>query len=112
MNRDKKSFVLVCKEFSIVGTPVLYKHMVLHVDALEKENLVLTSLAANNLPSLAHIRTIHVRDDHYDGKWGWKSYRAIRKTCRLLSALPDNILTWFEYVYSIRLADHVLTGCR
>jgi hypothetical protein len=37
MNRDKKNFILVCKEFAIVGTPLLYKHMTVSIEALNDE---------------------------------------------------------------------------
>jgi hypothetical protein len=98
-HRDKRSFILVCKETSIVGTPLLYKHMAVPVKALDEDFESTLSVPQNHL-GLAHIRTLCVGGGINDAEYFHWSARDISALHCLLSALQENVLERFRYMRS------------
>jgi hypothetical protein len=97
MNRDKKNVILVCKEFAIVGTPVLYRHMALSIEALTEGFASLLS-RPENYRGLADIRTLRIGGGTNGAEFFHPSGCDFSALCRLLSAIPENALEQFRYV--------------
>jgi len=97
MNRDKKSLCLVCRELCIVGTPLLYKHMAVPIEALN-DNFASTLSQPENHRGLSHVRTLCIGGGTNAAQRFHPSARDISVLCCLLSAIPQNILARFRYV--------------
>jgi hypothetical protein len=92
LKADLKNLCLVCKEMRDVGTPVLYKDMVVHVNKLDKyfQQVIKTTKSHHGLP---HVRSLLIID------WGWEN-RMFSGDCeilfQLLSTLPRDSLNHFQ----------------
>jgi hypothetical protein len=103
MNRDKKNFILVCKEFAIVGTPLLYKHMTVSIEALNDEFASTLSNSENHC-GLEHVRTLCIGGGINDTESFHPSARNIEALCAFLSAIPEDILESFRYVECVSVS--------
>jgi hypothetical protein len=100
MIRDKKSLILVCKEFAFVCTPFLYKHMAVSIKTM---NNALAPVLWNHR-GLVHIRTLSVGGGvNRTGNFHIPTHDRIALR-RILSAIPENVLTKFRYCYSVASA--------
>lgn len=99
MNRDKKSICLVCKEMATVGTPLLYRNMVIHSDRLIEglESFEPTTLDPRTHRGLAHIRTLRINTEQSDEDLDERD-EIIEALDNLLGAIPENAITRFEQV--------------
>lgn len=100
--RDEKSICLVCKELQDVGTPYLYRDMVIASQLLDctysgafLDTINFLQARARRVP-IQTVRIIHylVNDDNC----GY-SQRQVDAIVQLLSAIPENSLTHLECVY-------------
>jgi hypothetical protein len=89
---DLKNLCLVCKEMRDVGTPLLYKDMVVNVNKLsgDFQQVIKTTKDHSGLP---HIRTLRVTSDTMREPLGFARYKAVSQ---LLSAIPPDTLTRFQ----------------
>lgn len=92
LKADLKNLCLVCKEMHDVGTPLLYKNMVLSVDKLNSDfqQVIKTRKDHSGLP---HVRTLRVTSDPMRDTLSFARYRAVSQ---LLSAMPTDTLTRFQ----------------
>jgi len=96
MNRDKKSICLVCKEMAIVGTPLLYRHVVIDEQLNKDLESTLSSPEAHH--GLIHIRTLRINTRRFDDCDfdGHERSPVITAIYSLLRAIPEDALTRFE----------------
>lgn len=89
---DLKNLCLVCKEMRDVGTPLLYKDMVVNVDKLSSDfqQVIKTTKDHSGLP---HVRTLCVTSDTMRDPLSFSRYKAVSQ---LLSAIPPDTLTRFQ----------------
>lgn len=92
---DLKNLCLVCREMRDVGTPLLYKDMVVNVDKLSSDfqQVIRTTKDHRGLP---HVRTLRVTSDtdhNMREPLGFARYKAVSQ---LLSAIPTDTLTRFQ----------------
>ena len=86
-NADKKNVCVSSKRLQVLMTPLLYRRMELS-DA-QLTNGFLRTLESSH-PGLSYVRVLSIR---------FFAKAQINTLCRLIFALPKNILTRFEYVY-------------
>ena len=86
-NADKKNVCATSKRLQAVMTPLLYHRMELGSAQLTKR--FLRTLGSSHL-GLPYVRVLSIR---------FLAKAQINILCRLIFALPKNILTRFEYVY-------------
>jgi len=92
LKADLKNLCLVCKEMRDVGTPLLYKDMVVNVDKMNSDfqQVIKTTKDHSGLP---HVRTLRVTRDDMRDPPPFARYRAVSQ---LLSAMPRDTLTHFQ----------------
>lgn len=92
LKADLKNLCLVCKEMRDVGTPLLYKDMVVSADRLNSDfqQVIKTTKDHSGLP---HVRTLRVTSDPMRDPLSFARYKAVSQ---LLSAMPTNTLTRFQ----------------
>ena len=82
---DKNNVCATNKALQALMTPLLYYHMELGSEQLDKK--ILHTLES---PGLSHVRILSIRS---------LQEAQINVLCRLIFALPKNALTRFEYAY-------------
>ena len=94
-NEDKKSLCLANKALQRLVTPLLYKDM---VTSPKKLSEVFEKTLMAKHPGMAHVRTIRVnaRTLTLDERLRFSSEKIFR-LLRLVSAIPRDKLTRFEY---------------
>jgi len=87
-----KSACLVCKQLNTLATPHLYRKMEVTGEFLDSDRFAAAITTKNpGLPSVKTVRIVHPYP---------RSARIGRAACLLLSTIPRNSLTRFEYVHS------------
>ena len=82
----------------MVGTPLLYRNMVVHTDRLNQDLISAISVPGRHL-GLAHVRTLLVDSDYDLYGPDYKHPDISESTlalCTLLEAIPEDALTGFE----------------
>lgn len=94
LKADLKNLCLVSKEMRDVGTPLLYKNMVVNVDKLNSDfqRVIKTTKDHSGLP---HVRTLRVVSKN---SGDFVTSRRYKMLCQLISVFQKNVLTRFEYV--------------
>jgi hypothetical protein len=94
LKSDLKNLCLVCKEMRDVGTPILFKDMVLHVDKLSSDFRQVTKTTKTEAHrGLPHVRTLRVVSKN---SGDFVSSRRYKMLCQLIAIMPRDILTRFE----------------
>lgn len=89
---------LVCKEMAVVGTPLLYRNMVVHTDRLNQDLISAISVPGRHL-GCAHVRTLRIESKYSSYGQDFDDPEKSVTTaalCRLLVAIPEHVLTRFE----------------
>jgi hypothetical protein len=90
-----KSACLVCKQLNAIATPYLYRKMEITGVFLDSDRFTAAIMPGNRgLPNVKTVRIVHPYP---------RSARIGRAACRLLSTIPRDTLTRFEYIHLIPL---------